>query len=229
MIFVQSGGKEDYYFNFAHNCNVGIKRAMKYNPNWVIVSNDDMYKIDDVDVLVKQLHDISRKNYNFVFIKPFRHHTRSVRIIKINYFYNFFNMITNYNAGRFRLIEHKKFNIKFITMRSKYALIFSPFQKGYHFMEAQYIQIFSHKFVEKASGNIFDENYINSHEDTDLSLRINLFDKNVATIDYNIGNYMGSSLGNNDARYIRDVLDLCYFNFKWENELQKIEFFKRSN
>ena len=58
MIFVESGGKDDFYFNYAHNCNVGIKKAMEYNPKWVVVSNDDMYKIDEVSILIDELHKI---------------------------------------------------------------------------------------------------------------------------------------------------------------------------
>ena len=42
MIFVQSAKAPDLYFNYAHNCNVGIRKAMEYGPKWVIVSNDDM-------------------------------------------------------------------------------------------------------------------------------------------------------------------------------------------
>ncbi len=32
MVFVESDGRDDFYFNYAHNCNPGIRRAMKYNP-----------------------------------------------------------------------------------------------------------------------------------------------------------------------------------------------------
>ena len=39
IIFVENGGKDDFYFNYAHSCNVGIKKAMDYNPKWVVVSN----------------------------------------------------------------------------------------------------------------------------------------------------------------------------------------------
>ena len=42
IIFVESGGREDFYFNYVHNCNVGIRKAMEYNPKWVVVSNDDV-------------------------------------------------------------------------------------------------------------------------------------------------------------------------------------------
>ena len=32
IVFVESGGREDNYFNFAHNINTGIRKAMEYNP-----------------------------------------------------------------------------------------------------------------------------------------------------------------------------------------------------
>ncbi|MEM3860085.1 MAG: hypothetical protein QW478_11905 [Candidatus Micrarchaeaceae archaeon] len=37
IIFVESGFPKDPYFNYAHNCNVGIKKAMEYNPKWIVV------------------------------------------------------------------------------------------------------------------------------------------------------------------------------------------------
>ncbi|WP_077076265.1 hypothetical protein [Cuniculiplasma divulgatum] len=51
IIFVESSGRGDFYFSIAHNFNIGIKKAMKYNPKWVVVSNDDMHKIDDLNKL----------------------------------------------------------------------------------------------------------------------------------------------------------------------------------
>ena len=44
MVFVESGGRVDFYFNFAHNCNVGLKKAMDYNPKYIIFTADDRYK-----------------------------------------------------------------------------------------------------------------------------------------------------------------------------------------
>jgi len=60
IIFVVSG-KGNNYFNYAHNCNVGIKKALEYNPQWIVVSNDDMYKIDDVSKIVKELRQVDGK------------------------------------------------------------------------------------------------------------------------------------------------------------------------
>jgi len=222
IIFIESGGRDDFYFNYAHNCNLGIKKAMEYGPKWIVLSNDDMYKIDDVDVLKEQLHNIEEKNYNIAFTKPSEYHSALSRIIKVNSFYNLFHLITNYDAGRVRVKQYIKFNIKFTSMKSKYAPIFSFPRKGYKFIEVLDFLILSYRFVEQTGGYIFDETYINAREDVDLSLKISLGGEKFAVIDYQIGDYIGSTIGINDSRWIRDVANLCYFNFKWRNGLQKI-------
>jgi len=58
IIFVVSG-KGNNYFNYAHNCNVGINKAMEYNPKWVVLSNDDVVKIDEISSLIKELDGIN--------------------------------------------------------------------------------------------------------------------------------------------------------------------------
>ena len=40
MIFVESAEMPDPYFNNAHNINVGIEKAMEYNPKWIVFSGD---------------------------------------------------------------------------------------------------------------------------------------------------------------------------------------------
>ncbi|MEM3334148.1 MAG: hypothetical protein QW745_08110 [Thermoplasmata archaeon] len=68
IIFVVSG-KGNYYFNYAHNCNVDIKKALEHNPKWIIVLNDDMYKINDVSVLIEQLESLNNQAIDIVFTK----------------------------------------------------------------------------------------------------------------------------------------------------------------
>jgi len=227
IIFVESGGRDDFYFNYAHNCNLGIKKAMEYNPKWIVLSNDDMYKIDDVDVLARQLKTIDEKNYNAVFTKPSKYHSVPFRIIKNNFFYNLFQLMKNNYAGRTRVELYKKFEIRFIFMKSKYTLIFSFPRKGYYFTQAGDFLILSYEFVKQADGNIFDETYINVTEDVDLSFRISLKNEKVAIIDYKIGDYIGSTFGPTfGGRWFKEAAGTSYFNFKWEKELQKLVFRK---
>ena len=75
MIFVESGGNPDPYFNYAHNSNVGIKRAMEYNPKWVVVSNDDMYKIDENEKLWDCLVELNNNRTDMLFIMQARYYS----------------------------------------------------------------------------------------------------------------------------------------------------------
>ena len=68
LILVESG--ETPFFSYSQNVNYGIKHAMKYNPKFVIVSNDDMYKIDDVKVLLEQLSKIPENRKIVIYTDP---------------------------------------------------------------------------------------------------------------------------------------------------------------
>jgi len=69
MVFVESG-IGNFYFSYAHNCNVCIRKAMEYNPKWVVVSNDDMHKVDDISIMTKQLLNIDNQKAGNVFPFP---------------------------------------------------------------------------------------------------------------------------------------------------------------
>lgn len=84
IIFVESGGKEDYYFNYARNCNLGIRKAMEYNPKWVVLSGDDMYKIDDISVLRSELKEIDPNSTNTVVIETAAYHSIPSRMTEAN-------------------------------------------------------------------------------------------------------------------------------------------------
>lgn len=84
IIFVESGEVPDPYFNYAHNCNVGVKKAMEYNPKWVVVSNDDMVKLPIGNTLIadriryrgretnnvngKNITIFDKENYNLLLV-----------------------------------------------------------------------------------------------------------------------------------------------------------------
>ena len=58
IIFCESSGR---YFNYAYSVNTCVKEAIKYNPEWVIFSNDDVYKIDEPGVLKNELKKLNYK------------------------------------------------------------------------------------------------------------------------------------------------------------------------
>ena len=79
IVFVESG--VDFYFNYAHNCNVGIRKAMEYKPKWVVVSNDDMIKIDPIEILINGLKSINNERYFSVFTKQSKYHSMPQMIV----------------------------------------------------------------------------------------------------------------------------------------------------
>ena len=93
MIFVESGGRGDFYFKHAHNCNVGIRKAMEYNPKWIVYSNDDMKAKSSPEVLKEELSGFENLNKDAIFvnnryISPVVYIASSTFRTKFLHFYN---------------------------------------------------------------------------------------------------------------------------------------------
>jgi len=227
MIFVQSGGKEDYYFNIAHNLNAGFKKALEYNPKWIIWSGDDMYRIDDVEVLKKELSKIDNYIVNQVFTKPSLFHSipakfgkpRLIRPIILAIFRR--KKCKNiFDSLRITLIENKiekKFRVKYYFA----PLNSIDIKNGYTLISFTDFGIFSAEYIKKNQGVLFDDTFINAQEDHDAILKFFIDKNNYIIIDYKIGDYVGSSLGNGIIRDLRDIAGYIYLNYKWENKIPK--------
>ena len=234
MIFVVSGGK-DPYFNYAHNCNIGIKRAMGYGPKWIVVSNDDMYKIDDVTYLSEGLSKIDHNELAVVFAKPTFYHSVpcvlsserlatkfAYRILMNNNLRNKrreierrFGIVIRASEymeykNSLRTIKRLKSFLDFILLRQKLS---KPFINTGSFA------IFGGAFVRQLDGHLFDETFINGCEDIYLSFMMAKKQLNACFLDYKIGDYAGSILGNEKDRWFRNVASFAYFNYLLEKEL----------
>ncbi|MFP3257760.1 MAG: hypothetical protein RXO36_08165, partial [Candidatus Nanopusillus acidilobi] len=172
MIFVQSGGREDYYFNYAHNCNAGIKKAMEYNPKWIVLSNDDMYKIDDVEVLKNELRKLNHENIDVVLLDP----PKKLIIGKPTIIRTILYFIYNKNLrNKIRIEKYfkKKFKLNnYYTIIGGDGLDVILFKYLYTFLPVGYygyLFIFSSKMLKNYSANLFDETYINGSEEADLN------------------------------------------------------------
>ena len=221
IIFVESGGRGDFYFNIAHNINVGIKKAMEYNPKWVAFSGDDMYKIDDVRVLKEQLSALNNEEVDVVFTGPSMYHSAPEMMAEKNILFDLFYGITDKDAGREVIRLSKKYDIKyfFCPTSGKFSRLF---KKGYEFTEIQSFGICSTRWVAKVNCNVEDETLINAGEDTDLSLRFSLDRGRIAFIDYRIGDIIGGTLGRGLDRNLRSIAGLCYLNLKWAKRIESL-------
>lgn len=208
IIFVESG--KDSYFNYAHNCNVGVKKALEYRPDWIVVSNDDMYKIDNIEVLINQLVKLDNVALDVVFTQPSKYHSIPVYFSKGNLLRRFYFKIPKYRREQLK-IENKYFVKYFSSPCYGYGRYFFE-HKNPHISIADF-GIFSSKFIERRSGALFDETFVHGGEDVDLSLEVASKGR-YSFIDYSIGDLLGSSLGKGTNRKLRDISGYIYLNYK---------------
>jgi len=217
IIFVESG-VGNYYFNYAHNCNAGIKKAIEYNPKWIVLSNDDMYKINDVEVLKKELGKLDNKKVDIVFLENGDYYSEPLYFGKKTWGYKLYRYIVD----RDLLKIFKKFKIDYFYAfyNFKSSLVFKKVPNT-DFINTAAFGIFSSNYLKKFE-NIYDDTYINEFEDTDFSFRSKLENANTAFIKYRIGAIRGGTLGVDRARGLRSVASRAYFNYKYSNLLDDL-------
>ncbi|MGC8483824.1 MAG: hypothetical protein ACP5OE_09305, partial [Thermodesulfobium sp.] len=221
IVFVVSG-KNNFYFNYAHNCNVGIKKALEYNPKWIVISNDDMYKINEITVLKDSLNSLNETKTSIVFINKGLFHEYPARIAQPR----FFRDLLFFTLGKLRrkqLIFEKKYHVNlFLSNDRGFQKLF--FKGTIKVVGIGNFGIFSSLYLKRIQGNLFDETFINGGEDLYLSLNIKLRKETSSTIKYSIGDFINTSLGINTPsgirhlkgtpRRLRDIANMAYFNYK---------------
>jgi len=219
IIFVESG-IGNYYFNFAHNCNAGIKKAMEYNPKWIVLSNDDMYKIDDVEKLLQQLEKIDNNKFGICYAYPPAKYYSVTKYVskprKIRYLINIFLP----KDKKIPFIIKNKFKVKYLISGTEITDFFL-YKKIFKYTDTISFGILSSKMVEEllhSDGFVYDPVFINCHEESDLAIRIHRSHWQTCWINYKIGFYIGASLGLGFKRTIRDTISSVYFSYKRENE-----------
>ncbi|HLH86493.1 MAG TPA: hypothetical protein VKU79_06505 [Thermoplasmataceae archaeon] len=216
IVFVESGEAPDPYFNYAHNCNVGIRKAMEYNPKWVVVSNDDMVYVDQPSQLKLELSKVSVDN-DVIFVNQTQYHSNSLLILKIRKLY-FARMKLSKNRVYSDLlirfsIRHSTIIKNFRSLSSRlYYLIY--YKKFLLIRRIGSFGIFSSKFITKLDGKLFDEIYINHQEDDDLSLNIFANDAKIGFIDYSVGDLIGGTIARGEIRALRSLASQAYFEAK---------------
>jgi len=226
IIFVVSG-KGNNYFNYAHNCNVGINKAMEYNPKWVVLSNDDMYRVDDVSRLRESLSSINYLETDVVFVEPsYYYHCYKTKIGNPTLIRTIFYYLYNRHSRKRIELERqnkKKFNIKYYMTGFNFPYMLFVTEK-YRLTNIGDFIIFSGNSIKKNNFYLYDENYINGTEDLDLSLYLKISNSRVNTIRFKIGSSFGGTIGSRASnRSLRELLNLVYFNLKWEKFLNEIK------
>ena len=226
IIFVESG--IDFYFNYAHNCNVGIKKAMEYNPKWVVISNDDIDSNFTSSNLKSELSKIDNKIFNVVLNKKGIQNSSQVSISSFTPLglltFNFFNSLRLYfviKKLQNLLIPMKlsqNFNNKYFIL-GFWKNVLKPFiNRIYTFYNFEAFGIFSSIWLKNRLG-LFDETYINANEDHEVSIHLSLEKEKIAWIEYGIEGVGGASLGINLQRNLRTIASDCYLNEKIDEGL----------
>ena len=223
IIFVESGELPDPYFNVSHNVNLGIKEAIKYNPRWVILSSDDMIKRDPIEVLTRNLKELDPEEFDTVFVSPSILHSSPGFVGIPN---NAHRIVTKMMRGCKR--EFYK-QVENFCGRDQYWPLAGANKKEKIIADLLYrkvstvvwtmgFSIYSVEFVKKMGGEIFDETFISSEEDSDISIRI-AHSKRYTFVDYKIDEYISSSRGNWECRNMQAVPGVVYLSFKIQKGL----------
>lgn len=227
-VFVQSGGRSDYYFNYSHNCNVGIKKAMEYSPKWIVLSNDDVYKIDDPDKLRRLILKYDNDKVRILFTEESEYHSKNLTLFQPSYLgklhtrimkalvnkktaNNGLGIATSFNVMRATELLAEKFSILHklrssastsIRKKIENTVLYKRMLNGTFFQD---FGIFSSELIKDMNGSVFDENFVNGSEDTMLSLELISGEIKAEKIDYRVGDFIGSTLGNGSLRKLRDM------------------------
>ena len=216
IVFVESGEIPDPYFNYAHNCNVGIQVALKYNPKWVIISNDDMEAVDSVEKLKAELSKINIFSGQIVLAKGKGFHSRK---IKIGYRTRWIDLLKlNKNNAKIIDIENSiKAKYGRLLGIDRYYSLHTIFTKSMFLLKnAASFFIVSSTMLIRKNGILFDETFINGLEDVDAVLAESVHKP--LFINYRINDIGGATLGGmNTMRFVRDIINRIYFTYKFEN------------
>lgn len=212
MVFVESG-QDSTLFNYSRSCNIGFKRALKYNPDWIILSNDDMYMIDRVEVLKEGLKKIDPDAVKTVFTNPEgRYHSYLTGIGLTTRLRDTF-LRADGKVGRMQLKLESKFGIKIVPAYTTLPRRLLTTKNRFFYLTSSF-SIFSGRYIKRKEGDVFDELFLNMWEDTDISLEFSKDRESYSFVDYSIGDMIGGSFGNSHARHLRSMISRVYFNKK---------------
>ena len=205
IVFVESGEVPDPYFNYAHNCNVGIKKAMEYKPKWIVVSNDDMKAKSPPEILKEELRNFSNFDYDAVLVNDpnvslkIYVATRTFMTKFLDFFYN--KRRNDYYMKGFAILE--KFGLKYYFVGNRSSLFYHRITD---FINVGAFCCYSSIYCESVQGELYDETFINSTEDYKQGILLSTNRKGYAFFKkYNIEDLKGRTMPITKQRWLRDL------------------------
>ncbi|MHB1493638.1 MAG: glycosyltransferase family protein [Thermoplasmataceae archaeon] len=225
MIFVESGENPDPYFNYSHNCNVGIRKALEYDPKWVVISNDDV-KTERIENLINLLQTATE---NYYVPKNTYSNTDAV-VLNINK--AIFTVYALYKLKKYgwqtfkrsiKIETNRMFDENLILFCKPNGLLYKVLIKFSRTLSSPYknfadFGIFKAKIIGE---HYFDEKFINGHEDGELCIRLandgimaKILDFSVKSLD-SAGNTLGKP--GSIPRTLRDFSNLLLLSYILSN------------
>ncbi len=211
VIFVESSGN---FFNYARSVNLGILKAMESYPKWVIISNDDVHKVDNTTKLIDELSTATK---GMVLASPSSYHTYRVSIVRPN---SNFVKVMHVIGKIFRLPPAEVYgyliNKYAVNLKIKHVVLINsmvgPFMKFSGEIVDSFINAGSFLILNRRAinGKVFDETFINGYEDVYLSMKMR---NDLEIINYRINEDRGGSLGFNKIRFLRLFVNEVYMNY----------------
>lgn len=214
VIFVESSGP---HFNYSHSCNEGIEVALKLNPTWIIISNDDIVPLDPFNDLVNSLSKAKGSLYTATDPSRKRRHGGSAFITKVNSFGLLFEV--------FQIILRRDFVslqtlVSFGMKKNSYSTgdldTFFP-KLISHFGNHRSIEYkaFADFCVFKADilkRFRFDENFWNNYEDRELSFRLFKEGFELIILPFKLGSVGDVSFNGSLRRRLQNQINKIYFS-----------------
>ena len=224
IIFVESG-YNNKYFNYADSCNIGIKKASEYNPDWIIISNDDMILKDGVEVLINEINKNNPNTYDVLYTLDSNYHSIPSYVCKLTPIFLFLQKIINPDYGNLLkkfevnngLIIETLFNKDNTFKKIKFSLLKNVLTKK---VSARFVLNGSFAIIGKnvfgQKSKLFDDTYINHNEDVDLCLSLLNGKNRYNIINYDINEKVGTSLGYGEQRKLRGIIGDIYLFTKFK-------------
>ena len=223
IIFVVSSG---IYFNFSISMNAGIQEALKFNPEWIGLSNVDISPITNTS----QIRPIIRSHEPSVLIPriflPNGKKQRCACLIRtgkhVNYVLRKLHFLSKFLPvelrGQFLVsalsIARKHEIIRYMTILNRYqepytrlhSIFLKIFFSIFHLHTLCFTNIQPISFVHSVilREYKFDEDFINGGEDTELSIRMLRNGVSFREIEYDVAREVGVYLGKSEVRLMRN-------------------------
>lgn len=212
LLFLESPHRPDPYFNFGHYVDCGIARALEFHPRWIVVSGDDVRRVDPPEVLGAGLAALDPTKYDGVFTDPPGYYhslvsqlgrERWLRRVALSWT----------GPKRATLRAERKFGALLHASRASgyHTLFFAP---GYRHWSMATFGIFSAEYLRARGPQPFDPVFgLGGGEDVELCLRLSHHPERIAFVRYRIEEQRGGTLRPGDARRLREVAGLTYLNY----------------